>query len=138
MTTTMDQPVRVKLTDETLIEYGQHMAAKLLHVGVLRKKKADDAKSTQALIDEELDEAQRLARIITETEEERRQGDLHFGDVPSTSEAQEALAQVAATCSCEDENVRSLDCLTHRPGTSAVDYEDDEEDDGELETAAVK
>jgi len=69
------------------------MAARVLHVALLRRKKADDAKSTQAIIDSELDEIAKLAEVITEAAENRKQGDLHFGDIEA--EAKEILGTVA-------------------------------------------
>ena len=106
--TAMDALGRVRLTDVELIERGQNMAAKLLHVGALRQKKKDDAKNTQALIDTELDEAERLARVITEAEESRKQGDLFVTDKVAT----EALAEVARRA-CTD--VDALSCPVHGP-----------------------
>jgi len=90
----MDVEVRVRLSDAEIIERAQTMAAKVSHIEVLRKKKSDDSKNTQALIDTELDEVQRLARVICEQEEERRQGDLF---APTPGQAVDALANVAAT-----------------------------------------
>jgi hypothetical protein len=87
--------VPVKLTDAQLIERAESIATKLGTVEHLRRKKADDAKSTQALIDTELDEIQRLARVIRDAEEMRKQGELRFDEQPNQAEAQAALAKVA-------------------------------------------
>ena len=82
---TMDDEVVKKLTDEELIERALTMANKNLHIARLRKKKNDDAKSVQMLIDEELDEVARLSRVLVANEEARKQGDLSFGDEIATS-----------------------------------------------------
>lgn len=88
----MDEEVVVKLTDEELVERGVSMARHAAEVERLRKKKADDAKSTQALIDVELDEMQRLGRVLLDQAERRKQGDLKFGDI----EAAQAITDIAA------------------------------------------
>lgn len=90
-TTTMDRELPVKLSDDEIIERAQTLATKIGTVEALREKKARDAKNTQALIDSELDEIQRLARVINESEELRKQGDLTFDQVQAT----EVLADVA-------------------------------------------
>lgn len=98
--------VPVKLSDEELLERGENLAVKMLHIETLRTKKKNDAKRTQGLIDEELEEAARLARVITGQEEARKQGDLFVGDQVAT----EALAKVgAAACTCDDDRATPLD-----------------------------
>jgi polysaccharide deacetylase 2 family uncharacterized protein YibQ len=90
MPTTMETEVNVKLTDAEIVERAQTLAAKVQHVAVLREKKREDAKSTQALIDAELDEVECLARVIGDQEELRKQGEL-FVDQAT---AARTLAQV--------------------------------------------
>ena len=98
MADSMQTEVPVKLSDEELLERGESLAQKMLHIETLRDKKKADAKRTQGLIDEELEEAARLARVITGQEEARKQGELFVGDLVAT----DALAQVAeAACTCE-------------------------------------
>lgn len=108
----MQTEVPVKLSDEELLERGESLAQKMLHIETLRTKKKNDAKRTQGLIDEELEEAARLARTITGQEDARKQGDLFVGDQAAT----DALAQVGAaacTCDSEDKGVHKVDCPVH-------------------------
>ena len=106
----MNDEVSIKLTKDELLERGATLAAKNLHVALLREKKRGDAKSTQALIDAELDECERLSRVITGQKELRRQGDLFVDD----HQAAETLAKVgAASCTCESEDVAAIDCPVH-------------------------
>lgn len=106
----MNDEVSVKLTDEELLERGATLAAKHLHIDHLRDKKRADAKSTQALIDAELDEAGHLAREIDAQEALRKQGDLFVGD----TRARAALAKVGeAACMCESDDVAKVDCPVH-------------------------
>lgn len=111
---TMEQEVSVKLTVEEIAERGETLAAKMLHVEHLRRKKREDGKSTQALIDAELDECERLARVICDQEELQKQGDLFVDDEVATR----ALAGVAAAvCTCDPDtpDVHDLDCPVHGP-----------------------
>lgn len=109
--TSMNDPVRVKLSEHDLAERAGIMATKLEHVRVLRRKKADDAKSTQALIDTELDELAAMARVILECEEDAKQGELFVdGTLSGLS------AGIAERCSCEggpDADVKSPTCKVH-------------------------
>jgi hypothetical protein len=109
--TSMNDPVWVKLSEHDLAERAGIMAAKLEHVRVLRRKKSDDAKSTQALIDTELDELGAMARVILEAEDEAKQGELFVdGTLSGIS------AGIAARCSCEgglEADVKSPDCKLH-------------------------
>lgn len=122
MTMGINDPVRVKLSDHDLAERATMMATKLEHVKVLRKKKADDAKNTQVLIDEELDTLQALARVVLDAEEDGKQGDLFVGD----AEAMQALHDVAqAACTCPEpetnpDNV-SPSCPVHGIGSPAAE-----------------
>lgn len=88
----MDDEIEVDLTAEEVIQRAESMADKMAHVEQLREKKKKDAKSTQALIDAELDEMQRLGRVIRGAREMRKQGDLFVGQAAAT----QALGQVAA------------------------------------------
>lgn len=88
MTTTMDTPVRVKLTDEELVEKGLRLANRIAERDALVQQKKDHAKSDQALIDEVDETISALAQELRDREEDRRQGDL-FAD-------QTALHDVAA------------------------------------------
>ena len=127
---TMDDEVSVKLTVEEIAERGETIARKLIHIGAMRKQAKEAAATSKALIDSELDEVERLARVIGEQEELRRQGDLRFDQVPSPAEAQEALAKVAAgACTCPEGDVHAIDCPVHAPVDQAVG--------GEAEGAAV-
>jgi len=96
-TTEMDAELPVKLNEHEVAERAESMASKLVHIGTLRKKRREDLRSINALIETELDEVQRLARTIVDGVEARKQADLRFGDevVPSQVEATEALAHVA-------------------------------------------
>lgn len=93
----MAQELPVKLSDDDRAARVDTLLAKLEYIESLQRKKRDDAKSTQTLIDAELEECQRLRRVLREDTELRKQGDLRFGDevVPSSAEATEALAKVA-------------------------------------------
>lgn len=96
-TTEMDRELPVKLNADEVNERAETMATKLIHIGSLRKKRREDLRSVNALIESELDEVQRLARTIIDGVEQRKQADLRFGDevVPSATEATAALAKVA-------------------------------------------
>jgi hypothetical protein len=88
MTTTMNAPVRVRLTDEEQRAKGLRLAERIAERdGLVRQKKAD-AKEAQELIDEVDEAISELAQEIRDGEEDRAQGDL-FVD-------QKALANVAA------------------------------------------
>lgn len=112
----LDKVVFVKLTDAEIVERAETMAAKIQHVAALREKKAREAKATQALIDEELDELERLARVVSEARDGRRQGELFVGDL-RPEEATRALVEVARhTCVCEggsNTDVHSPGCPVH-------------------------
>jgi len=155
--------VRVKLSDEDLIARAQTMAAKVEHIQHLRRKKRDDSRSLQALIESELDEVERLARVINAQEELRRQGDLFVADeIVDQETATRALAEAArAACTCPGESAPPLvDCPVHgddAPATVSVaeaveaaleaeaeveedepdddDEDDDEEDEDDDEAA---
>lgn len=109
--TSMNDPVRVKLSEHDLAGRAQVMATKLEHVRVLRRKKADDAKSTQTLIDSELDDLAAMARVILEAEEDAKQGELFVdGTLSGLS------AGIAERCSCEggpEAEVKSPTCKVH-------------------------
>lgn len=72
----LDKTVGVKLTDEQVSERGALMAAKVIYVGTLRKKRREDLRSINAEIESNLDEIERLARVVTNHEENRAQADL--------------------------------------------------------------
>ena len=106
----MDETTRVRLSDDELIQRAETLAAKIQHVAHLRAKAKEDAKSAREVIEAEIDEIERLARVISEQEEERRQGELFV----SQGEAEKALGEVGArACTCESENVRKIDCAVH-------------------------
>lgn len=92
-----DAEVTVKLTPDEIIERCETMAGKVLHIESLRTKKKNDSKNTQTLIDAELDEVARLARVITGQEELRKQGDLTFDE----TEAADALQKVGEQAGVE-------------------------------------
>lgn len=96
-TTMADQELPVRLTPEDVQARAETLASKLMHIATLRKKRRDDLRSINALIEAELDEVQRLARVIVDGVEARRQGEIEFADelVPSKAEAAAALARVA-------------------------------------------
>jgi len=112
-TTITDPELPVRLTDDDRAERAISMAAKVLHIAALREKKRVDAKATQDLIDEDLDELERLARVLTEDQENRKQGDLQFGE----SEAMDALHGIAQrACTCEggaEAEIKSPACPVH-------------------------
>lgn len=83
----MDEEVLVPLRPGELLERAKVLAAKVQDVAILRKKKTDDARATQALIDAGLDEMERLARVISAGEEDRKQGEL-FVDQVTVDQAQ--------------------------------------------------
>lgn len=76
----MDREVSVRLTDSEIIERAQNLAAKIEHVKILRRKRREDLRSANALIESELDEVERLARVIGSQEELRKQGELFAQD----------------------------------------------------------
>ena len=76
----MNDPVRVKLSEEELVELGQQMALKVRTIDGLREKKKSDAKATQDQIDAELEELAELAEKVLEGEEETTQAELFAGD----------------------------------------------------------
>lgn len=98
-----DPELPVKLTDEQMIQRAQIMAGKLTRIQALRKKRREDLRSINALIESELDEVQRIANTIITAEEMRKQSELHFDEdprnqervEPTAGEAQDALAKVA-------------------------------------------
>ena len=91
---TMDEEVLVPLRPSQVLERAQVMAAKVLHVAILRKKKADDARAAQVLIDAELDEVERLARVISSGEEDKKQGELFVEETLDKAAATEVLAEI--------------------------------------------
>lgn len=126
--TSMNDPVRVKLSEHDLAERAGIMATKLEHVRVLRRKKSDDAKSTQALIDTELDELAAMARVILEAEDEAKQGEL-FADGTLTG----ISAELAKRCTCEggpEADVKSPSCTLH--GVDSFEQAEVERADGSL------
>ncbi len=158
--TTMEKPVPVRLTDPEMADRAQEIAAKILLVKVLRKKKRDDARNTQALIDSELDLVEVLADTITGARELRKQGEL-FADQET---AVHTLAEVGKTaCLCPPEAMAMgsvlVDCPVHgddapvpwmvnvNAGAAVADDEeehdgaeedDDDEQDDEDEEAAER
>jgi hypothetical protein len=106
-----DREVTVRLTGEDVIERAEAMARRVAEVERLRKKKADDSKSTQALIDTALDEIARLGRVITAQAELRKQGELFAGDevIPSTAESTQALALIAEQSALMDQTDAAID-----------------------------
>lgn len=95
--TVLEAEIPVKLSDDD--REARH-ASLLFHLGEaerLEAKKKADAKATQELIDNEWAECYRLRRVLLDDQENRKQGDLRFGDdvVPSSAEATAALAEVA-------------------------------------------
>lgn len=95
-TTQLDRELPVKLTPDEIEARAESIAAKLIHIGSLRKKRREDLRSINALIESEMDEVERLARVISDGVESRKQADIRFGDevVPSSTEAGAALAEV--------------------------------------------
>lgn len=104
-TSTMDRELPVKLTATEIQERGESMAAKMVRVKTLRKKRRDDLRAINAQIEAELDTVQSIAETIMSGIEARKQGDLFVGDqvvgadpnVPTTEESAQALAKVAET-----------------------------------------
>lgn len=144
--TSMEREVSVKLTVAEVAERGETLAAKMLHVEHLRTKKREDAKSIQALIDTELDECSRLARVISDQEELRKQGELFVDDEGATR----ALAKIAAEggavtvgespCCCDPETpgVYDLDCPIHGvDGEGEPEEEETDEDEEQPPTEAA-
>ena len=91
---TMDEEVLVPLRPGELLERGKILAAKVQDVAILRKKKTDDARATQALIDAGLDEMERLARVISAGEEDRPQRELFVDQVVDQPTATAVLAEM--------------------------------------------
>ena len=91
----------------------RELAAKVKHIESMREKKKRDAASTQALIDEELDDLNALADVVLNAEQV---------DLPFEEEATAALAKIAATCS----PVEALscpkcgDCVCNQPLESSM------------------
>jgi hypothetical protein len=107
----MNDPVRVKLSEHDLAERAGQMAAKLEHVRVLRTKKSDDAKSTQTLIDEELDTLAAMARVILDAEDDARQGDLFVDGTLG-----QVASEIAGRCICAGgptADVKDPNCRVH-------------------------
>jgi hypothetical protein len=96
-TTELDRELPVKLTEHEIAERGETIAAKMLRVKTLRKKRREDLRSINAQIEAELDTVQSIAETIMGGVEARKQGDLFVSDevVPSQGEAAAALAEVA-------------------------------------------
>jgi len=96
-TTVMDRELPVKLTEHEIAERGESIAAKMLRVKALRKKRREDLRSINAQIESELDNVQQIAETIMSGVEARKQSEMFVGDevVPSQTEATAALAQVA-------------------------------------------
>jgi hypothetical protein len=123
----MNDPVRVKLSEHDLAERATIMATKLEHVRYLRKKKSEDAKSTQALIDSDLNDLEAMARVVLEAEDEARQGDL-FVDGTLGRVADELVKR----CTCEggpESAVKDAYCALHGAAGSDGRDEDGPEDD---------
>lgn len=99
-TRTDDPELPVRLSTEDLAERAETMAAKVKRISFLRDKKAKDAKSTQALIDDELDLLDALATTVQAAEEMRKQSELKFEEMPDQVKAREALAEVARLAEC--------------------------------------
>jgi hypothetical protein len=112
--TTMEKPVPVRLTDPEMADRAQEIAAKILHVKVLRKKKRDDARNVQALIDNELDLVEVLADTITGARELRKQGEL-FADQDTATRTLAEVGKTACLCPPEAMAVGSVlvDCPVH-------------------------
>jgi hypothetical protein len=112
--TTMEKPVPVRLTDPEMADRAQEIAAKILHVKVLRKKKRDDARNTQVLIDSELDQVELLADTITDARELRKQGEL-FADQETAVRTLAEVGKTACLCPPEAMAVGSVlvDCPVH-------------------------
>lgn len=85
--------VRVKLSEEELAERANDMATKVEHIRVLRAKKKSDAKATQDLIDEELDELEAMASTVLDGEEEADQADLFVDAKRKADEPQDEHAE---------------------------------------------
>lgn len=97
----MDTMVPVRLSDDDIRERGELLAQKNIQIGALRKKRREQLRSINAQIESDLDECDRLSRIIQDGVEARKQGDLFVGDQvvrdpAATQEATEVLAEVAA------------------------------------------
>jgi len=91
----------------------REMAAKVKHIDSLREKKKRDAASTQALIDEELDDLNALADVVLNAEQV---------ELPFEEEATAALAKIAATCSPVEAVACPVcgDCSCVQPGSSVL------------------
>jgi hypothetical protein len=133
----MERPLPVRLTDSEMADRAQEIAAKISLVKVLRKKKRDDARNTQVLIDNELDQVELLAEAITDARELRKQGELFVDQETATR----ALAQVGqAVCTCPPGGVL-VDCAVHGDDAptnlehpeDAADLADEEDEHGEAE-----
>lgn len=95
-TTEMDREVPVKLTEHEVAERAEIMSAKLLRVKALKRQRREAHRNLTAQIEAELEEANRIARVVAEGIEARKQSELKYGDevVPSASEATAALAEL--------------------------------------------
>ena len=143
-----EQEVRVRLTDADIVDRAQELAAKVQHVKILRRKRREDLRAANALIESELDEIERLAGVITDQQELRKQGEL-FVDQAT---AETVLAEVGkAACTCPPGDAPLIDCPLHgedapraestaalhasleRDELDAADLADEEDDDGEAE-----
>lgn len=125
----MDDPVIVKLTEADLAERATQMATKLEHVRVLRVKLKADAKATKTLIDSELDDLERMARVVLESEEEARQGDLFVDGTLGR-----VAGELAKRCTCEggpDAEVKDSACPLHGIADGDAPLDDDEDDEDE-------
>jgi hypothetical protein len=112
--TAMEKPVPVRLTDPEMADRAQEIAAKISLVKVLRKKKRDDARNTQVLIDNELDQVELLAEAITDARELRKQGEL-FADQETAVHTLAEVGKTACLCPPEAMVVGSVlvDCPVH-------------------------
>lgn len=133
----MDDPVIVKLTEADLAERATQMATKLEHVRVLRVKLKADAKATKTLIDSELDDLERMARVVLESEEEARQGDLFVDGTLGR-----VAGELAKRCACEggpDAEVKDSACPLHgiADGDAPLDDEDDEDEPDDDESVGA-
>ena len=93
----MDAPIRVRLSDEAVIERARTLAEKLGIVATLRSQKKADGERTQTLIDQQLDEVEELRLEILDGAAEKRQGDLFVDEVVGVPRdvANASLAEVA-------------------------------------------
>jgi hypothetical protein len=114
----MNDPVRVKLSEADLAGRAVSIAQAFGVVEALRAKKAADAKSTQAQIDNQLDNIASMCRVVLEAEENAKQGDLFVDGTLG-----QVGGELAKRCTCEggiEAEVKAVDCPIHGMGAAAA------------------